>query len=196
MVERNGERLTLSITPQYNAEEGRPLIGIEYCDGCAFQPVTTLGENLRISLRYTGLQIYQLVTLPVNLIRGVVDPEMGRVVGLKGIYDIMSQSVANDVEASQIPDSASSSPSPYNRPVQTLFLIAALSISLGVFNLFPFPALDGGRILFVLPELIFRRRVPHRLETLVHGMGMALLLMLMIYVNIMDFVNPANIPVP
>ena len=196
VVERDGKQIELLITPQFNEQEGRPMIGIEYCGGCVFKPITSLSENLQTSLRYTGYQIHQLVTLPVNLVRGTIAPEQGRIVGLKGIYDIMKQSVQNDVEASQIPDSASSSPSPYNRPVQTLFLIAALSISLGVFNLFPFPALDGGRILFVLPELIFRRRVPHRLETLVHGMGMALLLMLMIYVNIMDFVNPANIPVP
>ncbi|MEP0807316.1 MAG: site-2 protease family protein, partial [Chloroflexota bacterium] len=77
-----------------------------------------------------------------------------------------------------------------NAPVQTLSIIALLSISLGIFNLFPFPALDGGRILFVLPELIFRRRVPHKLENLVHGIGMALLLILMIYVNLRDFIDP------
>ncbi len=194
VVERSGQQLTLTITPRYNAEEGRPLIGIEYCDGCAFQPITTVGENLRASLRYTGLQIYQLVTLPVNLIRGAVDPEMGRVVGLKGIYDIMSQSVAKDVEASQAPTTTTTTSNPYNRPVQTLFLIAALSISLGVFNLFPFPALDGGRIIFVLPELLFRRRVPHQFENLVHGLGMALLLAFMLYVNVRDFVDPINLP--
>jgi regulator of sigma E protease len=78
--------------------------------------------------------------------------------------------------------------------VQTLFLIASLSISLGIFNLFPFPALDGGRIVFVLPELIFRRRVPHIVENIVHATGMALLLLLMVYVNVMDFVNPVVIP--
>jgi len=75
-------------------------------------------------------------------------------------------------------------------------LIASLSIRLGIFNLFPFPALDGGRIIFLLPELIFRRRVPHQVENLVHGMGMAFLLLLMIYINVMDFVNPISITVP
>jgi regulator of sigma E protease len=83
-----------------------------------------------------------------------------------------------------------------NQPVRTLELIASLSISLGLFNLFPFPALDGGRILFILPELIFRRRVSPQVENLVHGMGMAFLLLLMIYINVMDFVNPINVTVP
>jgi hypothetical protein len=70
---------------------------------------------------------------------------------------------------------------------------AALSISLGIFNLFPFPALDGGRIIFLLPELVFRRRVPARVENLVHALGMTFLLLFMIYVNVMDFVNPINL---
>jgi regulator of sigma E protease len=76
--------------------------------------------------------------------------------------------------------------------VQTLFILASLSISLGIFNLFPFPALDGGRIVFVLPELIFRRRVPHQFENLVHGLGMTLLLVVMIYVNVKDFIDPVT----
>jgi regulator of sigma E protease len=80
--------------------------------------------------------------------------------------------------------------------VRTLELIAGLSISLGIFNLFPFPALDGGRIIFILPELIFRRRVPANVENLVHGLGMTVLLLFMIYVNVMDFVNPIGIVVP
>lgn len=127
------------------------------------------------------------------MLRGTLAPEQSRLVGLKGIYDILEQTVSHDVEAS---NSAPISSDPVDRPIRTLNLIASLSISLGIFNLFPFPALDGGRILFVLPELIFRRRVPHRFENLVHGMGMALLLLLMIYVNVMDFVNPVNITIP
>jgi regulator of sigma E protease len=194
VVERNGKPMDLRITPKYDQKEGRPLIGIEYCAGCAFKSITSPFENLQTSLRYTGTQIYQLITLPVKLIRGTIPSDQGRVIGLKGIYDIMKQSVANDVQASQSSTATSSAPSPYNRPVQTLFLIAALSISLGVFNLFPFPALDGGRIIFVLPELIIRRRVPAKFENLVHGLGMTLLLLFMLYVNIMDFVKPINLP--
>ncbi|MEP7137777.1 MAG: site-2 protease family protein [Chloroflexota bacterium] len=199
IVDRNGQQVELLITPKFNAAEGRALIGIEYCSGCVFKPITSLGENLQTSLRYTGNQIYALVTLPVKLIRGTIPSEQGRMVGLKGIYDIMKQSVASDVETSQqsaaTTTSSSSSANPYNdKPVQTLFLIAALSISLGIFNLFPFPALDGGRIIFVLPELIFRRRVPHQFENVVHALGMAVLLLFMVYVNVMDFIKPVVIP--
>jgi membrane-associated protease RseP (regulator of RpoE activity) len=50
--------------------------------------------------------------------------------------------------------------------------------------------------MFILPELIFRRRVSPQLENLVHAMGMAFLLLLMIYINVMDFVNPINVTIP
>jgi regulator of sigma E protease len=195
IVERNGEQVQLTTTPLMNEQEKRAMIGVGFCTGCVFAPVNTLGENIQYSLQYTGSQIRALVTLPVQLLRGTIAPEQGRLIGLKGIFDIMKQSVANDVEASRAPAPSTTS-GPLDKPVQTLFLIASLSISLGIFNLFPFPALDGGRILFVLPEIIFRRRVPHRFENLVHGLGMALLLMFMIYVNVRDFVDPANITLP
>lgn len=198
LVERQGEIIEMTITPRMNESAGRPMIGIGFCAGCEFKPITNVGENLQYSLRFTGAQIHALVTLPVRLIQGTIPAEQGRLVGLKGIFDIMGQSVANDVEASQenaaAPSSASSSP--YNAPVQTLLIIASLSISLGIFNLFPFPALDGGRIIFVIPELIFRKRVPHQFENLVHGLGMTFLLLVMLYVNIRDFIDPvtANFP--
>src|SRR5215207_1130023 len=195
IVERNGESLELTTTPRMNAQENRAMIGVSFCTGCVFAPVKTLDENIRYSLQYTGSQIRALVTLPVQLIRGTVAPEQGRLIGLKGIFDIMKQSVTNDVEASRAPVPSTTS-GPLDKPVQTLFLIASLSISLGLFNLFPFPALDGGRIIFILPELLFRRRVSPQVENLVHGMGMAFLLLLMIYINVMDFVNPISVTIP
>jgi regulator of sigma E protease len=56
--------------------------------------------------------------------------------------------------------------------------------------------LDGGRILFVVLELILRRRVPPQWENGIHAAGMVLLLALMLYVNVMDFVNPAVVDLP
>jgi regulator of sigma E protease len=139
-----------------------------------------------------------LISLPAQLIRGTLPAEQGRIIGLKGIFDILGQSVSHDVQASNNNDGNTPVPSrdPIDQPVRTLELIASLTISLGVFNLFPFPALDGGRIIFILPELIFRRRVSPQVENLVHGLGMAFLLLFMIYVNVMDFVNPISVTIP
>ena len=197
-VERAGEMIELTITPRMNESAGRPMIGISYCSGCEFKPITSVVENLQYSLRFTGAQINALATLPVRLIQGTIPPEQGRLVGLKGIFDIMGQSVANDVETSRTNAAApaSAASNPFNVPVQTLFIIASLSISLGIFSLFPFPALDGGRIIFVIPEMIFRKRVPHQFENLVHGLGMTILLLLMLYVNIRDFIDPITTNFP
>lgn len=60
--------------------------------------------------------------------------------------------------------------------LNVLNLIAMLTINLGIFNLLPIPALDGGRLFFLLIELIFRKPVPPDKEGLVHTVGMLLLL--------------------
>jgi regulator of sigma E protease len=62
--------------------------------------------------------------------------------------------------------------------------------------LLPIPALDGGRILFTLPEILFRKRIPTEWENVVNGMAMLLLIALMVFINVMDFVNPATFPAP
>ncbi|HZU87401.1 MAG TPA: site-2 protease family protein, partial [Anaerolineaceae bacterium] len=72
----------------------------------------------------------------------------------------------------------------------TLNLIAAISVALGIGNLLPLPALDGGRILFVLPELIFRRRVPAKFENAVHAIGILALLGLLFFLTVQDILNP------
>ncbi len=192
LVDRSGEEIELTVTPELSAEAQRVMIGVGL--GVPFKQSTSLVETLSLGARYTYLHIRTLIALPAQMIRGSLDSEQSRLIGLKGIFDVLQQTVSRDVEATTT--APTSSPDPMNQPVRTLELIASLSISLGLFNLFPFPALDGGRILFILPELIFRKRVSPQVENLVHGMGMAFLLLLMIYINVMDFVNPINVTVP
>ena len=64
-----------------------------------------------------------------------------------------------------------------------LQLVAFISINLGVMNLLPLPALDGGRLVFLIIEGIRRKPVPPKYEGLVHAAGLMLLLMLMVYVT-------------
>lgn len=70
-----------------------------------------------------------------------------------------------------------------------LNLMALLTINLGVFNLLPIPALDGGRILFVLWEMITKKQVPPDKEGLVHGIGMLLLLLFIVFVSFHDIMR-------
>ena len=59
-----------------------------------------------------------------------------------------------------------------------LFIVAALTLNLGIFNLLPLPALDGGRLFFMIIELIRRKPIPPEKEGLVHTIGLAMLLIL------------------
>jgi regulator of sigma E protease len=199
LVERSGRQVEVTAVPRMNEIEKRVMIGVGL--DAPLKQSASLPETLSMGARYTGLNIRGLLSLPAQMIRGTVSPEQGRLIGLKGIFDVFEQTVSHDVQASNNPENNSGGPAPVasnpmDGPVRTLFVLASLSISLGVFNLLPFPALDGGRILFILPELIFRKRVSPQVENVVHGMGMALLLIFMLYVNLMDFINPVNINIP
>ena len=64
--------------------------------------------------------------------------------------------------------------------------LALISLNLGILNLLPFPALDGGRLFILLGEMIFRRRIPEKLEHYIHFAGFAVLITLIIYVTWQD----------
>ncbi len=68
-------------------------------------------------------------------------------------------------------------------------LMAFISINLGIFNLLPIPALDGGRLLFILFEMIFRKPVPQKYETIVHTIGFAVLIGFMILIVAKDVLS-------
>ena len=66
-------------------------------------------------------------------------------------------------------------------------LSSSISLSLAIVNLFPFPALDGGRIAFLFVE-IFRKgkKVPERVESYIHGLGFIILILMIIFISIKD----------
>lgn len=125
-----------------------------------------------------------LLSLPGRIARGELDSSQGRLVGYKGMYDIYTEVR----EADAAPDS------PLPSGVNTLSFFASISVSLGLLNLLPVPALDGGRILFTLPEVIFGRRIPQAYQNAVNLVGLAFLLMAMVYINLQDFLNPLVLP--
>ncbi len=190
VLNRDGELVTVIATPLSNRPEEAGALGI----GLSYptRPATFI-ESIQGGVTITGLQAATIVYLPIALIQGAIAPDEARLIGFKGIYDLFNYSVQEDVssrqEAAETPPASSeSAPRPTNF---TLNLVGLLSISLGVFNLFPIPALDGGRILFTLPEILFKKRLPTEWENMVNGIAMLLLIGLMLFVNVMDFVNPA-----
>lgn len=70
-----------------------------------------------------------------------------------------------------------------------LLIMALISVNIGLFNLFPIPALDGGRLFFILIEMVFRKPVPQKYERWVHAAGMVLLLGFMAVVSLSDILK-------
>ncbi len=73
--------------------------------------------------------------------------------------------------------------------ISALTLMAFVSINIGIFNLLPLPALDGGRLFFLLIEGIRRKPINPKYEGYVHGAGLALLLLLMLVVTFNDIIT-------
>ena len=157
-LKRGSESLTVTAVPSSSRPADQGALGI------SMGPAMVRPRSPLTALRYgsiaVGAQMRALVSLPAMLLRGQLSPEEGRVIGFKGIYDMFGQAVSRDIQSRAAASGSASAASTETPTYLTLQLIGILSVSLGVLNLFPFPALDGGRILFVLPELILRRRVP------------------------------------
>src|SRR4030065_1234875 len=126
----------------------------------------------------------ELLTMLGQIIRGQSTAPEGRLVGIKGMFDLYS-SVRESAGTPGVP-----------QIVNVLVFIASISISLGLMNLLPIPALDGGRILFALPEIIIHRRIPAKYEMVVNFVSFALLIGLMIFINLQDFIHPLMTRVP
>ncbi len=187
---RGGQTLVVPIVPRQNPPEGQGRMGVlTYQE---MRPMKSIFETLGYSFQATGQGVREILSLPGRLIAGTLTPEQAQIAGPRSIWNLFQQSVARDVESRQeVAAGEQAAPTNY-----TLAVIISLTITVGVFNLLPFPALDGGRIFFSLIELVFRRRVPPRLETAVHTIGFFLAISLMGYFYIADILNPLVIKLP
>ena len=196
---RDGEEIKTTAMPlsTRSAEEG----AFGFMPGYAYNESPSFGQSFLYGIEMTAYHAREILLLPGRMIQGSLSPEEGRFIGFKGIFDIFKQSVSADIESradAPAPSATGSAPMSQEQSPTffTLSMIANLTITLGVFNLLPLPALDGGRIIFLLPELLFRKRVSPRVEGMIHWAGFMLLLGLMFYINVMDFVDPVSITFP
>ena len=174
--ERNGEEYTTVIVPKYFEEEGRYLMGLTNY----LQPVECNNSSV---FKYAAYEVrYGLVATTKSLAmlfsgNGSKDDVAGPIGMAKIIGDVEEES------------------KPYGFSILLLNMIniaMLLSINLGVMNLLPIPAIDGGRLIFLLIEAIRGKPVPPDKEGIVHLAGFALLFALMIFVmfnDIMRFFN-------
>lgn len=127
-----------------------------------------VGTVLRESY-YDGLYMGKMVFRSLRmLISGEVGVE--NLSGPVGVINVMNDSLSMGLE-------------------NFLFISAFIAINIGIMNLLPFPALDGGRILFVLFELIFRKNLPREKEGIIHAVGLVLLFGVMIFATWNDIVR-------
>ncbi len=184
-VERQQELMEMTIVPRLNPPPNEGALGIVMNN-----PIVplTLPQAVPLAFRAAYQQTAALISLPGNLIRGQIAPEEARMVGPVGMYDMYSQLRSRDMEA------AGSASDDATANLNRLTLLAIISIAVGLTNLLPIPALDGGRILFLIPELFLGRRVSPKYENAVHAIGFTVLIILMFYVTTQDITNRITLP--
>lgn len=176
---RDGQVSSVTLVPRPNPPEGEGAIGIVMSNPT--KPVSVIAA-LPAGVGAVYQHSETLLTFPVKIIQGEMDPSEGRLLGFKGMFDVYQ--AVQETEAEQAIPAG----------VNVLGFFATLTISFGILNLLPIPALDGGRIMFTLPEIILGRRVPPKYENAIHLVSLALLLMLLLFVNLQDFLNPISLP--
>lgn len=141
------------------------------------------------AFRTVGEMIKLTIQIPSMLISGAVSPEEARISGPVGIGQMLGQAREADIEMQQsgVSDAFFAN---------TMWLVGAIAVGLGFANLLPLPALDGGRIVFVVYEWIVGKRLSAKLETVIHGVGFILIIALSFLVALNDIINPINLPLP
>ena len=170
VYERNGEKKTTTVTPEYDEESGRYLLGvIGTADLVKGNPIQILSKGFS-EMRY---QIYVVFNSLRFLLTGKVSVrEMSGPVGIvKVMSDTYDESIQDGI---------------YYVVLNMLNFMVLLSANLGVMNLLPLPALDGGRILMFAYEGIRRKKLSPEVEGKINLVGFALLMALMVVVMISD----------
>ncbi len=183
-IKRNNQEIVLKTTPRVNPPQGQGPLGVLL--GNPVRPINWF-ESIPYAIQMTYEQIEQMALLPGRLIAGNIPADQARVVGPVGMFDIYQQARQRDTQNQ-------AAQNPQTPAVNTLLLMAFISVALGITNLLPIPALDGGRILFVLPEIVTHRRVQPEFENTVHMIGFALLILVLVVITTNDFLHPIALP--
>ena len=163
----NGNEETLKVTPKDTILENgtsSKVFGISV--------VPRIEKGLIPSLKYAFSKFTSIYQSMFTIIGGLFTGRISTnsLSGPVGIYSIVEQSFALGLS-------------------QLLYLTAYISINLGFMNLLPFPAFDGGHIVFVLIEKLRGKPVDKNIEGWFHAVGFMLLMILMIYITIKDIIR-------
>jgi len=173
VYERDGERYTTVLTPLYDEGYGYYLLGISNYDFVEPHGLQTL-KYAWYEMRYSVKATYMSLGM---LFRGQVSRK--DVAGPVGI-------AVNVVGATY---EAAKEYGWQNVLLNMLNITLMLSVNLGILNLLPVPALDGGRLVFLLVEVVRGKPVPPEKEGIVHFIGLIFFMILMVFVFFNDLVN-------
>lgn len=107
----------------------------------------------------------------------------------ESIYDLLRGRYGLNAVSGPIATTGAMSEAARESVSDLVYLAVVISMNLGVMNLLPLPALDGGRLAFQLIELVRRKPIPRHIEAYVHFMGLAVLMVLMVLVTVKDIVG-------
>ena len=168
---RNNDWVDVTLTPRAAPPPGQGALGVQIA---AVTEMATMGilpalwEGVRSTVDYALL----VLQLPIMLLMGTLSPADAQVTGPVGIAQMVGGAVSATIDT--------------GRWFPILRLSAVLSAALAVTNLLPLPALDGGRLLFILIEAIRGRRVSPEREGMIHMVGFMVLLGLMLLITVRD----------
>ena len=128
--------------------------------------VSTTKSSIKYSFIETAENIKNIVGSYVKLFTGKVS--IGNMSGIVGIGEVVSKS---------------------SGLLNFFYLMAMISMAVGVANILPFPPLDGGKIVIVLIEAITRKKVSEKVELIISYIGLALLLGLTLFVTVKDIIR-------
>ncbi len=190
-IERDGEQLTTQLIPREAPPANEGPIGIsistlqsnrilgvtlsDYDTIVDYEPATLL-DAAQYSLRRTAETVGLIIQAPIEIIRGNLSPEQARPVSIIGISQIGGMRLEESLQ--------------YHNALPILDFAAVISLALGITNLLPIPGLDGGRILFVIIELLRGKPIAPEREGMVHMIGILLLLGTMSIFLLNDIINP------
>jgi regulator of sigma E protease len=171
-VRRGDQQFDAVLTPRSSPPEGQGAIGIVLTGVTRVPPLQALGLGFQQTVQAIGATFL----IPKMLIEGAISPSDARLIGLPGMARLTSEAVDYAVDTG------------FWYPI--FILTGLFSSGLAVANMLPIPALDGGRLFFVLLEWVRGRRVPPEREAAYHFVGIVVLLTLMIVISLNDILSP------
>ena len=168
-------RLGIAIRSQFGLGEGTRFANAGYIRESVPQSIP---DAISYGLRTTGKTFSVIASIPGRILDGSLSGKDARPISIIGISKIGGEFLQRSL---------------HEGPSLMLHFVALISIFLGISNLLPIPALDGGRIVFVLIEMLRGRPVNPRIEARVHQIGIVLLLILGSLVMVYDLINPPSI---